>query len=188
MLRGNQIALVPQASLSSLNPVLRIGTQLAETVSRLDPGVDTGPRCRELLEHVRLPRIEQVLRSYPHELSGGMRQRIMIALALAGRPKFMIADEPTTALDVTVQEGILRLLTELRAETGMSLLMIAHDLAVVSMVSENVAVMRSGRIIEAGTTAEVLTAPSHPYTQALLANSTGRNSPSLPSWSVESLC
>ena len=179
-LRGSEIALVPQASLSSLNPVRRIGAQIGETVSVLDRDSNVFERSRELLDQVQLPRISEVLRSYPHELSGGMRQRVMIALALAGRPKFMIADEPTTALDVTVQEGILRLLTELRAETGMSLLMIAHDLGVVSMVSEQVAVMRSGRIIEAGPTAQVLTTPNHPYTQALLAARPDSSKPGTP--------
>jgi peptide/nickel transport system ATP-binding protein len=168
-LRGRRIALVPQASLSSLDPVVRIGAQLAETIRVLDPGAAAGPRSLELLEQVRMSRPADVLRSYPHELSGGMRQRVMIALALAGRPEFIVADEPTTALDVTVQASILSLLGELRAETGMTLLMIAHDLAVVGMVSERVAVMRHGLLLEEGPTARVLSAPVHPYTQALLA-------------------
>lgn len=168
-LRGKRIAMVPQASLSSLDPVIRIGRQMAETVRHLDPGANVGKRSRELLDQVQMPRIEEVLRSYPHELSGGMRQRVMIALALAGRPDLVVADEPTTALDVTVQSNILRLLGELRADTGMSLLMIAHDLAVVGMVSERVAVMRDGRILETGRTSEVLTKPTHSYTRALLA-------------------
>jgi peptide/nickel transport system ATP-binding protein len=168
-LRGRRIAMVPQASLSSLDPVVRVGNQIAETVRVLDPGADIGARSRELLEQVHMPRIESVLRAYPHELSGGMRQRVMIALALAGRPDLIVADEPTTALDVTVQANILKLLRELREETGMSLLMIAHDLAVVGIVSERVAVMRNGEILETGSTTEVLTSPSHPYTQALLA-------------------
>ena len=168
-LLGRRIALVPQASLSSLDPVARIGTQLAETISILDPGTAVKPRALELLDQVRMSRRDAVLRSYPHELSGGMRQRVMIALALAGRPEFVIADEPTTALDVTVQASILQLLSDLRGETGMTLLMIAHDLAVVGMVSERVAVMRHGRILETGPTVQVLSAPSHPYTRALLA-------------------
>jgi peptide/nickel transport system ATP-binding protein len=168
-LRGRRIAMVPQASLSSLDPVVRIGNQIAETVKVLDPGADVGRRSRELMDQVHMPRIEQVLKSYPHELSGGMRQRVMIALALAGRPDLVVADEPTTALDVTVQANILRLLRELREDTGMSLLMIAHDLAVVGIVSERVAVMRDGRILESGATADVLSRPTHPYTQALLA-------------------
>ena len=168
-IRGKRIALVPQASLSSLDPVVRIGNQIAETVRNLDPGAAIGPRSRELLEHVHMPRIETILNSYPHELSGGMRQRVMIALALAGRPELMVADEPTTALDVTVQANILRLLGEIRRETGMSLLMIAHDLAVVGLVSERVAVMREGEILETGATRHVLTAPQDQYTKALLA-------------------
>lgn len=168
-LRGNRIAVVPQASLSSLNPVLRVGAQIAETVALLDPDADPRARSIELLEQVHMPRPQQILRAYPHELSGGMRQRVMIALALAGRPEFVVADEPTTALDVTVQSSILKLLGELRAETGMTLLMIAHDLAVVGLVSEQVAVMRAGRLVETGPTSRVLSAPEHPYTQALLA-------------------
>ncbi|MGC5224748.1 dipeptide ABC transporter ATP-binding protein [Micromonospora sp. DT81.3] len=179
-LRGRRIALVPQASLSSLDPVVRIGNQIAEAVRALDPGANVGARSRELLEHVHMPRIENVLKSYPHELSGGMRQRVMIALALAGRPELMVADEPTTALDVTVQANILKLLGELRRETGMSLLMIAHDLAVVGMVSERVAVMRDGEILETGSTHDVLTAPKHPYTKALLAARPETSAPGAP--------
>jgi peptide/nickel transport system ATP-binding protein len=179
-IRGRRIAMVPQASLSSLDPVARIGSQLAETVKHLDPGAAVGARSRELLEYVHMPRIDAVLRSYPHELSGGMRQRVMIALALAGRPELMVADEPTTALDVTVQATILRLLGELRAETGMALLMIAHDLAVVGMVSDRVAVMRDGEIVESGATATLLTRPEHPYTRALLAARPDEAEPGTP--------
>jgi peptide/nickel transport system ATP-binding protein len=168
-LRGRRIALVPQASLSSLDPVMRIGKQIAETVAELDPSAAVKERSLELLDHVRMPRPQEILRSYPHELSGGMRQRIMIALALAGRPDFVVADEPTTALDVTVQASILQLLTDLRAETGLTLLMIAHDLAAVKLVADDVAVMRQGSLVEQGTTARTLSMPTHPYTQALLA-------------------
>ena len=179
-LRGRKIALVPQASLSSLDPVVRIGAQLAETIRVLDPGAAVGPRSLELLEQVRMSRPAEVLRSYPHELSGGMRQRVMIALALAGRPEFIVADEPTTALDVTVQASILGLLGDLRAETGMTLLMIAHDLAVVGMVSERVAVMRQGLLLEQGPTSRVLTKPEHPYTKALLAARPEASQPGQP--------
>jgi peptide/nickel transport system ATP-binding protein len=168
-LRGRRMALVPQASLSSLDPIARIGAQLAETIRTLDPGTDVQERSIELLEQVRLPRAKQLLRDYPHELSGGMRQRVMIALALAGRPQLIVADEPTTALDVTVQAGILDLLTELRRETGMSLLLIAHDLAVVERVAEHVAVMRAGRVLESGPSSMILSTPENPYTRALLA-------------------
>ncbi|MCU1516856.1 MAG: hypothetical protein JWQ75_1577 [Pseudarthrobacter sp.] len=178
--RGRRIALVPQASLSSLDPVMRIGKQIAETVSHLDPGADTRTRSLELLDQVQMPRPEEILRSFPHELSGGMRQRIMIALALAGRPEFIVADEPTTALDVTVQAGILKLLSSLREQTGLTLLMIAHDLAVVKLVSENVAVMRGGRLIEVGPTRTVLTVPKHAYTQALLAARPETSEPGSP--------
>ncbi|WP_255770706.1 dipeptide ABC transporter ATP-binding protein [Pseudarthrobacter sulfonivorans] len=168
-LRGSRIALVPQASLSSLNPVVRIGKQISETVRFLDPQTDHRARSLELLEQVQLPRPKALLKAYPHELSGGMRQRVMIALALAGRPELIVADEPTTALDVTVQAGILSLIRELKEETGMTLMLIAHDLAVVNMVTDSVAVMRQGRLIESGSTEAVLTAPSHPYTRAMLA-------------------
>lgn len=168
-LRGRRIALVPQASLSSLNPVIRIGKQIAETVRFLDPESDQRARSLELLEQVQLPRPNALLKAYPHELSGGMRQRVMIALALAGRPELIVADEPTTALDVTVQAGILSLIRELKEETGMTLMLIAHDLAVVNMVADSVAVMRQGRLIESGSTQTVLTTPSHPYTRAMLA-------------------
>jgi len=157
-LRGRRIAMVPQASLSSLDPVMRIGKQIVETIRILDPGADSQARAIELLEHVQMPRPKDVLRKFPHELSGGMRQRVMI-----------VADEPTTALDVTVQASILTLLGELRRETGMTLLMIAHDLAVVGMVSERVAVMRDGELLEIGDTERILSRPEHPYTKALLA-------------------
>jgi len=179
-IRGKRIALVPQASLSSLDPVVRIGNQIAETIRALDPGANVGARSRELLNHVHMPRIDAILKSYPHELSGGMRQRVMIALALAGRPELMVADEPTTALDVTVQANILKLLGELRAETGMSLLMIAHDLAVVGLVSERVAVMRNGEILETGATRAVLSEPTQPYTRALLAARPETSAPGAP--------
>ncbi|BDZ46176.1 dipeptide ABC transporter ATP-binding protein [Naasia aerilata] len=179
-IRGRRMALVPQASLSSLDPVMRVGKQLAETVSVLDAGADVRPRSLELLEQVHMPRPQEVLRAFPHELSGGMRQRVMIALALAGRPELIVADEPTTALDVTVQAGILRLLGELRRETGMTLLMIAHDLAVVGLVSDEVAVMRSGRLLESGATATVLSTPEHAYTKALLAARPEASKPGAP--------
>jgi len=179
-IRGKRIALVPQASLSSLDPVVRIGNQIAETIRALDPGANVATRSRELLDHVHMPRIDAILKSYPHELSGGMRQRVMIALALAGRPELMVADEPTTALDVTVQANILKLLGELRRETGMSLLMIAHDLAVVGLVSERVAVMRNGEILETGVTRNVLSQPTQPYTRALLAARPETSAPGAP--------
>lgn len=168
-LRGRKIALVPQASLSSLDPVLRVGRQLEEAIRYLDRAAIPGARMIELLEQVHMPRPAETSRLYPHELSGGMRQRVMIALALAGRPELLVADEPTTALDVTVQRGILGLLAELRQTTGMSVILVTHDLAVVQSVADSVAVMYAGRVVETGMTASVLATPAHPYTKALLA-------------------
>ena len=179
-LRGRGLALVPQASLSSLDPIAKVGSQLRETIRTLDPGADSHARALELLDQVRLPRPAALLRNYPHELSGGMRQRVMIALALAGRPQLMVADEPTTALDVTVQSEILNLLTDLRHDTGMSLLIIAHDLAAVQQVAEHVAVMRAGRILETGRSEQVLSKPAHSYTQALLAARPESSKPGTP--------
>ena len=180
-LRGRIVSLVPQASLSGLDPVKRIGKQMVETIKTLDPGcTDTVGRARELLDQVRLKGGNDLLRKYPHELSGGMRQRVMIALALVAKPQLMVADEPTTALDVTVQREILRLLGELRAENNMSLLLIAHDLAAVSEVCENVAVMNQGRIVEIGRAADVLVHPVEPYTQALIAARPENSEPGHP--------
>ena len=168
-LRGRRIALVPQASMSGLDPVMKVGRQLAETVRELDRGGSGGERVRELFDLVHMPRPGEVMGLYPHELSGGMRQRVMIALALAGRPELLFADEPTTALDVTVQRGILELLSELRAETGMAIVLVTHDLAVVQSTSDAIAVMYSGMVVERGRSREVLERPAHPYTQALIA-------------------
>lgn len=169
-LHGRTVSLVPQASLSGLDPVARIGKQMIETIKTLNPGcTDPFQRALSLLDQVKLPGGRELMRKYPHELSGGMRQRIMIALALVAEPTLMVADEPTTALDVTVQREILRLLGELRQERNMALLLIAHDLAAVSEVCENVAVMNQGRIVELGPTNEVLVHPKVPYTQALIA-------------------
>jgi oligopeptide/dipeptide ABC transporter ATP-binding protein len=171
--RGRRVAMVPQASLGSMDPLMRIGRQLAETVRALDPAADPDARALELLEQVDMPRPRETLRALPHELSGGMRQRVMIALALAGRPSLLIADEPTTALDVTVQRRILRLITELRGETGMAVIFVSHDLGVVREVSDEVAIMYAGRTVESGPVAEVFERPAHPYTQALLAAQPG---------------
>ncbi|HMJ04563.1 MAG TPA: ABC transporter ATP-binding protein [Conexibacter sp.] len=178
--RGRRIALVPQASLSSMDPLMRVGRQLAETVRTLDPDADPRARALELLEQVDMPRPREVLRRHPHELSGGMRQRAMIALALAGRPSLLIADEPTTALDVTVQRRILRLLTTIRQETGMAVIFVSHDLSVVRSVSDDVAIMYAGRTVERGPIEDVFAAPAHPYTQALLAAQPGLADRSAP--------
>lgn len=166
--RGSQIGFVPQASLNALDPVMTVGAQLREAVRHLDPGAEVKTRPTELLDMVRLPDGRGVLRRYPHELSGGMRQRVMIALALAGRPRLLVADEPTTALDVTVQKAILEVFADLRRATGMSLLLVTHDLGVVADAADAVAVMYGGTVVELGSTQQVMSAPSHPYTAALL--------------------
>ncbi|MCE1173848.1 MAG: ABC transporter ATP-binding protein [Propionibacteriales bacterium] len=166
--RGREIGFVPQASLNALDPVMTVGAQLREAVSHLDPDVDAKARSLELLDLVRLPQVREVLRRYPHELSGGMRQRVMIALALAGRPRLLLADEPTTALDVTVQKAILEVFADLRTSTGMGLLLVTHDLGVVADVADTVAVMYGGTVVEFGRAADVMSTPSHPYTAALL--------------------
>jgi oligopeptide transport system ATP-binding protein len=168
--RGREIAMVFQDPLTSLHPMLSIGRQLTEHV-RFHEGLGrkaADARARELLEQVRIPDPEGTLHAFPHQFSGGMRQRIAIAVALACRPKLLIADEPTTALDVTVQAGILRLLDSLRKETGLSVILITHDLGVMSAIADSVSVFYAGRIVESGATREVLGRPRHPYTRALL--------------------
>jgi oligopeptide/dipeptide ABC transporter ATP-binding protein len=178
--RGRRVALVPQAPLNSLDPLMRLGGQLTETLRALEPGIDSRLRALELLEQVEMPQPPAALRSYPHELSGGMRQRAMIALALAARPSLLIADEPTTALDVTVQRRILRLLTSIRKETGMAMIFVSHDLNVVRSMSDQVTIMYAGRTIESGTVDDIFVRPAHPYTRALiesLPHKTKRNTP-----------
>lgn len=168
-IRGRKIALVPQASLSSMDPLMRIGRQLEETLRAQDPGAECRNRALELLDQVQMPHPADNMRRYPHELSGGMRQRVMIALALAGRPSLLIADEPTTALDVTVQRRILRLLDAIRCDSGMSLIFVSHDLGVVRSISDHIAIMYAGATVETGPVGEVFGRPSHPYTRALIA-------------------
>ncbi len=165
--RGNPVAMVFQDSLSFLNPVMRIGDQVAEAVRTHDRAANVDRRVRELLELVRLP--PAVLRSYPFELSGGMRQRVAIAIALGCRPRLLIADEPTTALDVTTQAEIIALIDELRRSQGMALLLISHDLGVVRSVCDRVCIMYAGRIVEWGATQDVFGSPGHPYVDGLLA-------------------
>ena len=170
-IRGNEVAMVFQEPMTSLNPVLRIGEQIAESL-RLHKGLD-GPaalaQALRMLELVEIPAAAQRLREYPHQLSGGMRQRVMIALAMACDPTLLIADEPTTALDVTIQAQILALMRRLQAETGMSILFITHNLGVVAHHADDVAVMYAGRIVEAAPVHDLFARPSHPYTQGLLA-------------------
>ena len=165
---GGALGMAFQDPLSALDPLTRVGTQLREAcVAAGEP--DAAARVRELLTEVRLDEPERIARAYPHELSGGQRQRIVIAMALAGRPAVLLADEPTTALDATVQREVLALLATLRRERGLTLVFVSHDVAVVAAMCERIAVMRGGRIVEAGATAAVLTAPNHPYTRELLA-------------------
>jgi oligopeptide/dipeptide ABC transporter ATP-binding protein len=169
-LRGSKMAMVFQEPLSALNPVLTIGSQIAETLevhARL-PKKAAHARATELLGSVGIAEPSARAASYAHQLSGGMRQRVLIAAALACEPRLLIADEPTTALDVTVQAQILALLTSLKKERGLGLLLITHDLQAVAAACDDVAVMYSGRIVERGPVAEIFERPAHPYTQALL--------------------
>ena len=169
-IRGNEISMIFQEPMTSLNPVYPVGEQIAEAV-RIHRGADRREameRAREMLELVGIPEVGRRLKDYPHQLSGGMRQRVMIAIALACDPKLIIADEPTTALDVTIQAQILELMIELRERLGMSILLITHDLGVVAEMCDEVVVMYAGRVVERGPVAEVFTSPQHPYTEALL--------------------
>jgi microcin C transport system ATP-binding protein len=170
-IRGNDISIIFQEPMTSLNPLHTIESQIGE-ILQLHGGV-RGPMARartlELLTQVGIPEPETRLASYPHQLSGGQRQRVMIAMALANEPDLLIADEPTTALDVTVQAQILALLAEIRARLGMSLLFITHDLGIVRRIADVVCVMNNGKIVEQGPVEQVFTAPKHPYTRALLA-------------------
>jgi peptide/nickel transport system ATP-binding protein len=167
--RGRQISLILQESGAALNPVRTIGDQIAEPL-RAHLGLsrrDARARAVELLREVRLPEPEHRARDYPHELSGGMKQRVLIAMAIACDPELLIADEPTTALDAPLQARILELLARLKAERTLSLLLITHDLGLVRLNADRVAVMYAGRIVEEGSPAEILAAPHHPYTQGL---------------------
>jgi peptide/nickel transport system ATP-binding protein len=170
-LLGREIALVPQNPMTALNPVARIEPQITD-VLRMHLGLDRSAarmRAMELLQSVHLREPERLLRRYPHELSGGMRQRVLIAIAFACKPRLIIADEPTTALDVTVQRQILRLLKELQQTSGTAVLFITHDLGVVSKICDEVHVLYGGRILESAPVAQLFRNPAHEYTRALMA-------------------
>lgn len=175
--RGAEIALIFQEPSTALNPVFTIGDQIAEAllVHRKATKAEARTRAVELLEAVHVPDAAVRVRAYPHQLSGGQRQRVLIAMALACRPSLIIADEPTTALDVTIQAQILDLLREMRSSLGLSLLLITHDLGVIAEIADRVAVMYAGRIVEHGPVREVLRQPQHPYTRGLLASMPGRH-------------
>ena len=169
-MRGNEVSIIFQDPMTSLNPVYTIGNQIEEVIklhTDKSPAEATA-RARELLELVGINEPDKRLKQYPHELSGGMRQRVMIAIALACEPKLLIADEPTTALDVTIQAQILELMQELREKLGMSIIMITHDLGVVASMCEKIAVMYAGYIVEYGTTDEIFYEPKHEYTKGLI--------------------
>jgi oligopeptide/dipeptide ABC transporter ATP-binding protein len=178
-LRGDRIAMIFQEPMTSLNPVFTVGNQIAEvlTIHRDMDQRQARQRAVELLERVGMAGARRLLDSYPHQLSGGQRQRVMIAMALACEPRLLIADEPTTALDVTVQAQILDLIDRLRRELGMACLLIAHDLGVVSEVCDRVAVMYAGRIVEQGGSAPLFGRPRHRYTRALLDTIPASNPP-----------
>jgi peptide/nickel transport system ATP-binding protein/oligopeptide transport system ATP-binding protein len=172
---GDYVAMIPQNPMTSLNPIRRIGAQVAEAVDAHAALSRSARRARviELLTMVGIPAPERRLGDYPHQFSGGMLQRTLIAIALAGRPKLLIADEPTTALDVIIQDQILKLLLRLQRDNGLSLVLVSHDLSVVAQVCDRVAVMYAGQVVELATVDEVLRAPKHPYTAALLSSLPG---------------
>jgi peptide/nickel transport system ATP-binding protein len=169
-IRGNEISMIFQEPMTSLNPVLTVGRQIAETLAlhqQLSRSAALA-QAAEMLDRVRIPDAQRRLSEYPHQLSGGMRQRVMIAMALACKPQLLIADEPTTALDVTMQAQILALMRELRESTGTAVLLITHDLGVVAEMAERVLVMYAGRIVEQAPVDRIFDAPAHPYTRGLL--------------------
>jgi peptide/nickel transport system ATP-binding protein len=170
-IRGRRIGFIFQDPMSSLNPVMTIGSQIEEVIKlHFDlPRDALKQRVLELLQQVEIPNPQQRIKDYPHQLSGGQRQRVMIAIALAGQPDLLIADEPTTSLDVTIQAQILALLKNIQQQTGMALWLISHDLALVSTIADRVAVMQRGKIVETGATAEFFSQPKHPYTRKLLS-------------------
>jgi oligopeptide/dipeptide ABC transporter ATP-binding protein len=168
--RGREIAMIFQDPMTSLNPTLTIGTQITETIRRhYDVSqAQANKKAIELMDEVRIPRASERLKDYPHRFSGGMRQRVMIAIALSCDPKLLIADEPTTALDVTVQASVLDLLDDLRHEHDMSMIIITHDMGVVAEAADEIIVMYAGQVVEQATTLDLFDNPEHPYTEALL--------------------
>lgn len=183
--QGRTVALVPQASLSSLSPVRRVRSQLAEAIRRADPSADIKRETRDLLAAVHLDPTPDLLASFAHELSGGMRQRVMIALALAVRPLLLVADEPTTALDAAIRSSVLGLFAEMRRTRGLGLVIVSHDIGAIAASTDRIVVMYGGQSVERGPTAEVIASPAHPYTAALLAamprsSSPGVRLPTLP--------
>jgi peptide/nickel transport system ATP-binding protein len=177
--RGAEIAMIFQDPMTSLNPVLRIGGQITEQIQEHEglPDQQARERTVELLERVGIPRARERVDNYPHEFSGGMRQRVMIALALSCNPSVLIADEPTTALDVTIQAQILQRMRDLREETGASVILVTHDLGVVADIADRIAVMYAGRIVEEGTLDQIFYDPQHPYTWGLLGSITRVDKP-----------
>lgn len=168
-IRGKGVSYIFQDPALALNPTMTIGAQILEALVLHQPERANREQCIRALEEVDIPSPELRVNEYPHQLSGGMKQRVMIAMALACRPKLLVADEPTTALDVTIQAQILCLLNELRTQYRMSILLITHNLGIVSQIADRVAVMYAGQIVEQGITRQILDAPAHPYTKALLA-------------------
>ena len=170
-IRGGEISMIFQEPMTSLNPVFSVGTQVAEAVM-LHQGLshaEAEAEALRMLELVRIPEAKQILKRYPHQLSGGMRQRVMIAMALSCKPSLLIADEPTTALDVTIQAQILQLIRQLQEEMGMAVIFITHDMGCIATMADRVIVMYAGRCVESGTAEDILLDPRHPYTQGLIA-------------------
>ncbi len=180
-IRGKEISMIFQEPMTSLNPVFRVGEQIAEVI-RLHRGVsarDALDQSVKMLELVGMPSPESNIKSYPHQLSGGMRQRVMIAMAMCCNPRLLLADEPTTALDVTIQAQIIDLIKRLKEQTGTSVILITHDLGVIAEAAQNIAVMYAGKIVEYGSVSEMFSTPFHPYTVGLLSSTPRMQDPSL---------